>query len=628
MGDDENQTPPPALPGRPGGPPGGLQRTPAGRGAGGVGGGAAGGGAAGGAAGGGGAGRGAGGTGGGGGGSSDEDDDEHWEPPPQPTTLEEYQLAYQEAQRVNTDLRAQNRTLRSLDAARIAVELAEANDQIMILSATMEEDARRVRNLRAEVGQLEEEKRSMGVDLQALVQSNQELDGRYNRARAELEAAKARLQLRYQERASQGTTFLQQGERGQDRDRDRVSSVGGGAFLGPRRPTDIDTRNRDNSRPSGNGNGNGNGNGRATVSANQLALIKDFSGTENEDVELWLMNVKRCANAFGWTDHQTAAMVQTRLGGAAARWLRSALKTEAANEHLDRWENDGEITGLKEAILNRFRENVNERGAVEAVMGLQQRSGELVVDFFDRVVLAMDRKNYVQKDKEDPAYREALKRECFTFFAAGLQDDIRLQAMGGPNPPVTAEGLLTAARNAETERRRNKKPKQILQLDEGEKKEEDAYGALTARVDALAARFKRSGGAAAPQLCYNCDGSGHFAAACPEPPRRPRHQATPSSKTKSGGARPKTSTRDDKKIRGRGKAPGPRGSSAPAPAAAPKKKGRRYVHELLEELLQKEDAEASSGEDEESDYWTFDQSGDEGSEEEQEEQDESNTAPN
>ena len=93
----------------------------------------------------------------------------------------------------------------------------------------------------------------------------------------------------------------------------------------------------------------------------------------------------------------------------------------------------------------------------------------------------MDRKNYrnTAASRLAPAYKEKLKIDTYTFFAAGLQEDIRRQALGGPTPPGTCELLLTAAGNAELEKRKaTAKPKYLSEIS-GEP-EGAAWGELSA----------------------------------------------------------------------------------------------------------------------------------------------------
>ena len=215
-----------------------------------------------------------------------------------------------------------------------------------------------------------------------------------------------------------------------------------------------------------------------SVNANQLTVLGEFwgEGTEYNDIESFCCNVARCMDAFGWTDSVTSQLVQTRLRGAAAVWLRSMIKTATddmklrywSNQHFDARGRQLKMSGLRQLLLARFREEINGRGAIEAIADLRQRATETVDEFMYRVLLSMDRKNYrADEDKKNTEdYRQQLKDDTYTWFAAGLHEDIRMAALGGVDPPESLSDLLTTARNAERERKRARKPKFIAEMEE------------------------------------------------------------------------------------------------------------------------------------------------------------------
>lgn len=291
----------------------------------------------------------------------------------------------------------------------------------------------------------------------------------------------------------------------------------------------------------------------ATINANQLAILGDFKGEEDEDIEIFIGKVELLVQSFNWTPEITASMVQTRLKGNAATWLHS--QTKRRNPELRTWyrvqEEGGvavQVGGMRELLRVRFKEALNERGAVDAVMDLKQKKNETVDEFHDRVSLAIDRKNflYTEAEKATAEYQRKLAQDIYTFFAAGLHEDIAQQALGGPTPPTDEEGLLRAARNAELERKKNKKPKYLSALDT-----EEAEAATTAEqptqveLSALQAEIeelrKQLTGGGRKWRCFICDGP-HLQYDCPQRQRRQQQRDVDAYERKRSTSKYKTSS--------------------------------------------------------------------------------------
>lgn len=275
----------------------------------------------------------------------------------------------------------------------------------------------------------------------------------------------------------------------------------------------------------------------------------EFKGEDGEDIEQWCMQVARVMESFTWSQEATSRMVQTQLKDAAGRWLRGLIKSKGTiPARLDVWEVEvnNVVTpgiGLKHELLIRFRDGINERGAVEAVVDLRHRTGESVDCFYDRVVLAMDRKNYRETTavKDTADYRTRLLSDVLIFFSAGLAEDIRATILGSPNPPTTVEGTLAAARNCELEKKRNKKPKWLAPLEGtgGESGPEEKVSEVSALTSALAeiradlAEIKtRSAGG-----CWTCGATTHFQVDCPKNKLRGRGRGGTSFRGRARGQR-------------------------------------------------------------------------------------------
>ena len=299
----------------------------------------------------------------------------------------------------------------------------------------------------------------------------------------------------------------------------------------------------------------------ATINANQLNILGEYKGEENEDIEIFISKVELLVRSFNWTPDVTASMVQTRLKGNAATWLQAQYRRR--NPDLNVWYRvreaaEGQVAeqygGLRDLLKVRFKEALNERGAVDAVIDLKQKRGETVDEFHDRVSLAIDRKNftYTEQEKRTADYLRRLSQDIYTFFAAGLTEEIAQQALGGPTPPTTEEGLLQAARNAEQERKKNKKPKYLAAMVEAAAEEPSTEGACAvqpegpklAELAAEIAALRRAIGSkkpGPPYLCYSCGSPKHFSRECPERPENQRNvEATRTSARRFPASKKKT----------------------------------------------------------------------------------------
>ena len=276
---------------------------------------------------------------------------------------------------------------------------------------------------------------------------------------------------------------------------------------------------------------------RTGIQGAQLNSIPIFTGEDAQDCEAWVNMVDRCKTQFTWTDSQTAAAIKSKLGGEAGRWLRA--KEKRQTEGLNAWSDiTNAQTPLKTQIENRFKVTVSLLAASEAITDLKQKPNENVSAFFDRVILALDIKNYHVADKTTVAYKASLESETYTFFSAGMREEYRKSILGGRiDPPATADQLLTAARASELEAGKYK-TKVVMETERREvdsmekmmekKLEEMKIAFMNKHTQQQKKANKKKGSTPQGGQCFICGDKSHWANKCP---KKKRKEGFPSKRT-------------------------------------------------------------------------------------------------
>jgi hypothetical protein len=264
------------------------------------------------------------------------------------------------------------------------------------------------------------------------------------------------------------------------------------------------------------------------ATGSQLASVPAYEGIT--DIEIWLTLLENAAVQFEWTDVDTAAAAKSKLKGTASVWLQAQRKAgllypdfqnvaaaQAAPARL----------GLRQALVRRFGERITELAAADAVSQLTQKDGEPVDTFYDRVVIALDRKNfsYTVAQKLEAQYQVHFMADVYTFFGAGLLEYIRARTRGSHDPPRTADALLVAARAVESEYLRNHQKKKIvanveveIAAESSEKEQKEEPQSLELQVAALQRQVREMTSQQKMNLtCFRCRGKGHMANECPSP---------------------------------------------------------------------------------------------------------------
>jgi hypothetical protein len=297
----------------------------------------------------------------------------------------------------------------------------------------------------------------------------------------------------------------------------------------------------------------------AGINAAQLAAIPIYDGEPGIQVDLWVKAVDRCRLTFQWNDAVTANAAKSRLSGNAAYWL---VAESLLNANYDAWDDVDfvaavpavgavvaipavpAVIGLKSQITARFTITVNATAAVEAVASLRQKPAETSDAFYDRVVVAIDKKNFTANAaaKQAQGYQDTMRTDIFVHYAAGLKREIRERAFSIQNPPQTAAALRETARQIESTIKKIAADVDALTAGPAgatnlitEKEEEDDAKRKTNEIQKLAkeiAELKKmnirgggGGGArggrganrgtgASTATCHGCGNRGHFIREC------------------------------------------------------------------------------------------------------------------
>ena len=282
-----------------------------------------------------------------------------------------------------------------------------------------------------------------------------------------------------------------------------------------------------------------------------LHAIPPFTGDGKIDAEQWLWGVEVAAKAFQWKETSYQKMAAMKLQGDAAVWLDAETKMRQFPAIAD------EISGIqytewemfKMKFLLRWKPQQEPLQATEAVMNLKQANGESVLGFLDRVVLAIDKKNWQAKDKSSKDYRAMRDADLFSFGAAGMKNEVRKVVLSNPTPPTNFVELKEAAVNAETAL---KAQHHINEMEAREEANNDnsEIAALRKEIEALKATPKNL----STIRCYKCGQLGHIRKNCRVQPGQQR----PGGRGGGGGRG---------RGRGRGRGQGQRGGwrSGPPP---------------------------------------------------------------
>ena len=265
------------------------------------------------------------------------------------------------------------------------------------------------------------------------------------------------------------------------------------------------------------------------VKGAQLQTIPLFNGEESVfAIKNFVVAVDRAILQFNWAPERVVPAAQSRLIDQAQTWVRGQTVLGYNWEHWNDQAGPPAVEGFKTALLKRFGKVITSALAVDAVQDLKQKEDESVSRFYDRVLIALDRKNYIFDDaaKQQEGYLNALRHDLTTFFLGGLRSSLRNKVLGVANPPNTPSAARDAAKAAEAEESRARKPFIIAAASasttgpQDEQKKEDQAGETY--IDQLTGEVCVVQRGRGKLICFRCKGEGHYQADCATPAPRGR----------------------------------------------------------------------------------------------------------
>ena len=146
-----------------------------------------------------------------------------------------------------------------------------------------------------------------------------------------------------------------------------------------------------------------------------------------------------------WSGYPSLAAT-LRLSGSALLWLRAQRTGNVIYGH---GEGKKDYAQFKRDFLARFRPLDDPLRSTEAMKDLHMMDGETINEFKDRVMIAIEKKNYTYDDKTTDAYKTVRDTDAYRSITIGMTGQLRRCLMSGSDPPKELETLMKQAVQAE-----------------------------------------------------------------------------------------------------------------------------------------------------------------------------------
>ena len=269
---------------------------------------------------------------------------------------------------------------------------------------------------------------------------------------------------------------------------------------------------------------------------NEIMNIPLYSGSKKEDPEIWLDCVDNAMSTFNWKPDGKIGAATLRLTGSALTWLRAQ-----RTGNIIYGTGDGKIdyAQFKKDFLARFRPLDDPLRSTEAMKDLHMMDGESINEFKDRVMIAIEKKNYTYDDKTTGEYKTVRDTDAYRSITIGMTGQLRRCLMSGSDPPKELEALMKQAVQAEAALRKTAALPGMAGIMEvtgeqnpdpqpSEEKESEPAGAagINGSVQEMINELKKL---KKQFQCYGCKEYGHIRRDCPnenkqqqQPPQQPQ----------------------------------------------------------------------------------------------------------